>query len=347
MEAEHGSTAGTNGWRTTLRRRVGSVAVEAFFAGTSRLFRALPIARPGLHGIEVLKNLRYAETDVREHVLDVYRPRRAAGPLPIVFYVHGGGFRILSKESHWIFGLMFARRDFLVVSIDYRLAPRHRFPAAISDTFLAWQWLLRNAESLGGDPTRIVVAGESAGANLVTGLALATCSSRPEPWARAVFDAGVVPIAALPACGLHQVSDPERFRRAGPVNRFVADRLGEIVDDYLGPAAHDPTLLELANPLLWLENGASFTRPLPAFLSAVGTADVLEDDTRRLDAALRRHGATSEARYYPGAFHAFHAFVFDPKARRCWRDTYAFLDRHVPREARSPAADATPAAAAS
>jgi acetyl esterase len=317
-----------------LRRRVESFAVESFFRGTSGFFRALPIAAPHRHGIEVLKDLRYSEDPTPAHGLDIYRPRERSGPLPVVFYVHGGGFRILSKESHWVFGLLFARQRYLVVSIDYRLAPRHRFPTAVSDTFLAWQWTLENVAKFGGDPSRIIVAGESAGANLVTGLTLATCAPRPEPWARAVYDAGVVPVAALPACGLLQVSDPGRFdARAG---RFVRERIAEIVSDYLGSEEHAPSLLQLADPLLWLESDAGFTRPLPPFFAPVGSADVLDDDTRRLDAALRRRGAVSEAAYYRGGIHAFHAFVFDPRARQCWRDTFAFLERHVPTLGRAP-----------
>lgn len=323
-------------WPERLRRKVGSIAIESFFRGASGLFRALPISKPHRHGVEVIKNLPYGDGSARQ--LDVYRPIKRDGPLPIVFYVHGGGFRILSKESHWIFGLLFARRGYLVVSIDYRLAPKNPFPAGISDTFLAWQWLLQNAAQYGGDTSRIVVAGESAGANLITGLTLATCTPRPEPWARAVFDAGVVPVAALPACGLHQVSDPERFIRGGRTNRFITDRITEVSNDYLGSLPHDERLLELADPLLWLESAATFDRPLPAFFSAVGTSDVLNGDTRRLDAALRLRGAASEARYYQGGVHAFHAFVFDRRARECWQDTFAFLDRHVP-----PASVASPA----
>ena len=63
-----------------------------------------------------------------------------------------------------------------------------------------------------GDPSRIAVAGESAGANLVMALTVACCYPREEPWARAVFDAGVVPKVVAPACGLFQVSDMRRYR---------------------------------------------------------------------------------------------------------------------------------------
>ena len=84
---------------------------------------------------------------------------------------------------------------------------------------------------------------------------------------------------------------------------------------------------ELADPLRVFEAGAHFDRPLPPFFAPVGTRDPLLDDTRRLEKALARLDVPCEARYYPGGIHAFHAMVWDPAARRCWRDALAFLDR--------------------
>jgi acetyl esterase len=74
---------------------------------------------------------------------------------------------------------------------------------------------------------------------------------------------------------------------------------------------------------------SQFERPLPPFFAPVGTKDPLLDDTRRLEKALASLGVPCEARYYPGGYHAFHALVWDPSARRCWRDALAFLDRHM------------------
>ena len=74
---------------------------------------------------------------------------------------------------------------------------------------------------------------------------------------------------------------------------------------------------------------AGLDRPLPPFFAPVGTRDPLLDDTRRLEKALGALDVPCEARYYPGGIHAFHAMVWDPAARRCWRDALAFLDRHM------------------
>ena len=78
------------------------------------------------------------------------------------------------------------------------------------------------------------------------------------------------------------------------------------------------------------ERGHAPERPLPPCFATVGTADPLLDDTRRLSHALTGLGAECETHYYPRGVHAFHAMVWNDQARRCWRDTYRFLDRHIP-----------------
>lgn len=314
-----------------VRQGVGSKLAEGFFAGASRLGKLHPDAKPEKHGVQVLRDIPYASGAREEHHLDVYRPLDLAGPAPCVLYIHGGGFRILSKDTHWIMGLAFASRGYVVFNIGYRLAPKHRFPAAVEDVAQAYLWMVEHAAEYGADLDRLVIAGESAGANLAAGLTLCTVYERPEPYAKAVFDAGVVPRAAIPACGVFQVSDMERYRRRKPrFPTFLMDRLREVEVGYLGdaPDRHGDAL-DLADVVSWLERGEAPARPLPPFFLPVGTKDPILDDTRRLDRALRALGASSEAAYYPGDIHAFHAFVFLESARRCWRDQFAFLARHV------------------
>jgi acetyl esterase len=309
-----------------VRRSVGTALVDGFFNGASRIGSLHPRARPERHGVERIADIAYADVPSRHHLLDVYRPQRG-GPLPIVFYVHGGGFRILSKDTHWIMGLAFARRGFVVFNVNYRLAPKHRYPCAVEDVHRAFAWMVEHATRFGGDPSRVVLAGESAGANLVSGLAISLCYERDEPHARAVFETGVVPRAVIPACGLFQVSDMLRLQRRKPrMSKFVVDRLVEVEQSYLG---REPGSCDFADPLCVLEREAPPTRPLPPFFLPVGTRDPLLPDTRRMAATLRRLGAIAEDRYYPGELHAFHAFVMRASARRCWADTFAFLDRYA------------------
>ena len=128
--------------------------------------------------MEVIRDLAYAEESRRrEHRLDVYRPKQADGPLPVVMYIHGGGFRILSKDTHWMMGLAFARRGYLVFNVGYRLAPTHPFPAAIEDSCRAFEWVVAHAARFGGDLERLVIAGESSGATPTTTRAGACAAS--------------------------------------------------------------------------------------------------------------------------------------------------------------------------
>src|SRR5262249_18482832 len=202
----------------------------------------------------------------------------------------------------------------------------HPFPAALEDAAAAYAWLTHEGKAFGADLSRLVLAGESAGGNLVTALALCACARRQEPFARTVWSTGVVPRAVLPIYALLQVSDPQRFRRRFPqLSAFLMDVLLEVERAYLARTRADSR--DLADPLLLLERGGPFERPLPAFFAACGTRDPLVDDTRRLEQALGWLGAACEARYYPGELHAFHALLGRPAAQRCWREMFAFLDR--------------------
>lgn len=309
-----------------LRRTVGAALTDWFFYGGAQGVRALGLGHPRLHGAEVVKDVPYFEGGRYPHRLDVYRPRGVQGPTPIIFYVHGGAFRFMSKDTHWLFGLRFAAAGYTVFSINYRLAPKHPYPAAIEDVCRAYDWVVKNAHAHGGDVSRLALAGESAGANLVTALTLALTTERPEPYAKAVYDLGVLPKAVLPACGFLQLTQPERFPLSGLTRAFFEDRLRETTEAYLGGLSFEhPHQLDLADPLVALDRDEPTARPLPPFFIPCGDSDVLKHDSLRLQAALERRGIDAEAKLYPGGMHAFHAFVFTRQARACWHDMREFL----------------------
>jgi acetyl esterase len=306
-----------------IRKAVGAFVIDGFFEHGARLARLHPSSDPAKHGVEVLRDVAYAPTGESVHLLDVYRPRERPSACPVVLYVHGGGFRILSKDSHWMMALAFARRGYVVFVVNYRLAP-HRFPAALEDCSEAYAWVVANAERFGGDPSRVVLAGESAGANLVTGLTISATFERSEPFARRVFEVGVVPRATLAACGIFQVSDTARLVRGRKVSAVIVDRLEEVEQAYLPRDASVP--LDLADPLLVLEGPASPARPLPPFFLPCGTNDPLVEDTKRLGRALAARGVQARVRLYEGEVHAFHALMWRKAAKACWRDTHSFLE---------------------
>jgi acetyl esterase len=309
---------------SSLRQRVVIRAAEillhnVILGGVSRAGRV--IAR------RHLENVDYVGDGSPDHTLDIYRPKGATGLLPIVFYVHGGGFRILSKDTHWAFALKFADMGFTVFNINYRLSRTACFPAGLTDVFTAYEWVVQHAREHGGDPTRIVVAGESAGANLALDVALASCYRRDEPHARRLFDLGAVPRAVIPMCGHLQVTDPLRERHGKVPTGIVADRMHVIATDYLGPHAHD--CYDLIDPIKFVELGKKPDRPLPPFLLSAGTRDPILDDTQRLETALTRLGVEHEAHYYPGEMHAFQALIFRKAAKAYWATTRRWLQAQV------------------
>ena len=317
------------GHSSGLKGRIGGKILEAFFNTMSRLGRLHPMSRPQRHGVEVLKNIPYLDDGDDAHLLDVWRPIHRDGPCPTLIYVHGGAFSILSKETHWIMALAFARRGFVVFNINYRLAPEHPFPAAIEDACKAAVWVTRHASEYDGDAQRMVFAGESAGGNLATSMALACSYRRPEPWARELFDANPGLLATLPACAVLETGNMRRFEASGKVSPFVLRRLATIEEYYLPSTLPEDMDRTLADPVVFLEEGHAPDRPLSPMCAIVGTRDPLLYDTRRLKAALDRLDVPVEAHYHPGGLHAFHAFVFNAQARAGWRDQFAFLARHV------------------
>ena len=97
---------------------------------------------------------------------------KGAGPHPIAIYLHGGGWVAGSSKSHRKLGMQFAEAGYLTLNVDYRLAPEHPFPAGLDDAVFAVRWAHENAKRYNGDAARIVIGGDSAGANLAAAAAL-------------------------------------------------------------------------------------------------------------------------------------------------------------------------------
>lgn len=314
---------------TRLRRRVAHEVSKTAFSTLGRSARLDPALRRVAARLQIDADVPYCAGATPDQRLDIYRPTEPTPdgrPRPALIYVHGGGFSMLSKDTHWGLALRFANRGFVVFNINYRLAPRHRFPAAIEDACAAFDWVARNAHIYGADLSRLVLAGESAGGNLVTALSVATLWERPEPWARAVHDLGVVPRVVMPACGYLQVSDPDRFRRRRALPFWLYDLIERTSMNYLPPHASRPGESPMADPLLLVEGAeAPPERPLPDFFIPCGTRDPILDDSRRLGIALERLGAAADVAIYPGGVHAFHAMPWDRQHDACWADTWSFL----------------------
>jgi acetyl esterase len=138
----------------------------------------------------------------------VYRPSGAKRDrAPGLVFFHGGGFVIGSIESHdGVCRALAKLSDVVVVSVDYRLAPEHRFPAGLEDSIAATRWILANAASLGIDPTNVAVGGDSAGGNLAALVCLALRSDAVKP---------VFQLLIYPATDLSRSLPSHRAFRAG------------------------------------------------------------------------------------------------------------------------------------
>jgi len=319
-------TAIATGLRRTFDRNVNRAA--------GLVYSVLPIANPKRYGTRVVRDLSYRDTGKRSHLLDVYLPLAADhAPRPLVVYVHGGAFSMLSKDTHRMMALAFASRGYVVFNINYRLGPRNAYPAPLEDAAAALSWAVDHAREHGADPTRIVLAGESAGANLVTALTYCATHPREEPFARALYDRNLSIRAVLAMYGLHDMHDIARLWRNKPrLPRWMRAELAWAAAAYVGrPLKPAAERAPLASPLRRLaEPPAPGARPLPPFFAAVGTADPLLPDSVRLRDVLRARGVVCELSIHPGEIHGFNAMMWRPAAQAKWRRVFNFLERHVP-----------------
>jgi acetyl esterase len=124
------------------------------------LYAALHAEAP--RGGEIVRDIAYGADE--RHRLDVYRPLHATAPAPVVVFLHGGGFIRGDKADREAVGNYFSRHGVLAILPNYRLGPRHRWPAGAEDASSVLAWARAHAGEYGGDPDHIVMAGESAGA---------------------------------------------------------------------------------------------------------------------------------------------------------------------------------------
>jgi len=244
---------------------------------------------------------------------DVLVPAKP-GPHPVLVYLHGGGWVAGSPKSHRKLGLRFAEAGFLVVNVDYRLAPEAPFPAPFDDCVFAVRWAAQNAARFGGDPNRLAVGGDSAGGNLTAAVVahLATDPSAPKIRAAlliyGVFDFGAFELSSAPG---------------GPQEELATKLRDAMVDAYLG-AKRDPSLVR--DPRVSPLRAAA---KLPPSFLVVGTADPLIDQQKALVAELERAKVPHESVILDGMPHGFVQMEFLPAALEQVRAMIAFLDKRL------------------
>jgi acetyl esterase len=317
---------------TTLRDRFASAQTRLGIAAMdraahvfARLRYSMPDVHPSRFDLRVHGDLAYGPHSRQR--LDVYVPERAAQPLPVVMYVHGGGFAMLSKETHRLMAFALARAGYLLFNINYRRGRTHQYPAPLEDACHALLWVQENCARYGGDASRIGVAGESAGGNLATALAVASSWRRPEPFARQVFDANVALRAVVATYPFLDLGYTEEYLANPKMPGWAKALLLDAARSYVGSDLRGAVeRCPLASPLRIIESGAP-DRPLPPFFAAVGTRDPLLRCSKRLKAALDALGTPCELHVSPGEVHGYDAMMWRPMAKEKWRATHAFLDQ--------------------
>ncbi len=222
----------------------------------------------------------------------VYRPHRAAPePLPLVVNFHGGGWTVGSLDAaDWLCSNVAVTLPAVVVSVDYRLAPDHRWPAAAEDCYAALVDLVGRAGALGADPTRVAVMGDSAGGNLA---AVVSLMSRDRSGPSIRFQGLLYPATdlTLGSPSIEQNADAPILTRAD----VVAFR-----DHYLGD--QDPRQ-PYASPL-----HAADHEGLPPALVQVAEHDPIRDDGVRYADTLRAAGVPVRLTEYTGMPHGYLSF---------------------------------------
>jgi acetyl esterase/lipase len=230
----------------------------------------------------------------------VYTPDGEKGPLPVILYIHGGGWVIADIDVYGaapkaIAGLAKA----IVVSIEYRHAPENKFPAAHDDANAAYVWILKNAAGWGGDPARVAVLGESAGGNMVVNVAI---NARDKQLQAPKAVIAVYPVANTSP----DTASKKAFVAAKPLSTPMLDWFFK--HTLASPdQAKDPRLNLIAAKL----DG------LPPTTIIVAQIDPLHDDGVRLGDALKAAGNQVEVKEYEGVTHEFFGMgsvVADAKA---------------------------------
>jgi acetyl esterase len=233
------------------------------------------------------------------------------GPVPAVVYFHGGGWVICDLDTHdQTCRAITNGVGCVVVSVDYRLAPEHKFPAAADDAYAATLWVAANAGDLGVDPDRVAVAGDSAGGNLTASVAL---MARDRRTPRLAFQLMVYPVTDITALDTpsYQENGEGYFLTAGKMDFYRRQYLAHLDD-----AAHP-----YASPLR-----AEDLRGLPPALVITAEFDPLRDEGERYAHRLRASGVPATASRYDGMFHGFFALglVLDA-AKQANEEAYAAL----------------------
>ena len=313
-------------------KHIRRFALEQLFRSIGWISDYQPVIRKARANCLCYENIPYGPADGDANLLDIYRPKKQYGLMPVLIYIHGGGFTMCSKDTHRPIALGYASKGYLVFNLNYRLSPKYRYPCALEDVCRAYEWIIHNAHQYGGNINKIAIAGESAGANLTLALALSCCYHTKSDIVHRAWNTGIVPQAIQLFCGYLQVTNPERLKNElsdkSPAKQMHLGVAKDVSRAYLGKyykEYHQDRAF--ADPLLILLSDKQPDRPLPPIFAMVGEKDIIYSDTKRLEKILIEKNIPHVINYYPNEDHAFHILFWKEQARQVWRDGYRFLSK--------------------
>ncbi|MBA2684624.1 MAG: alpha/beta hydrolase [Gemmatimonadaceae bacterium] len=218
----------------------------------------------------------------------IYTPDQGTKPLPIIVYYHGGGFVIATIDTYDGGARALSRMaKAIVISVEYRKAPESKFPAAHDDAFAAYKWAMANASKIGGDSSRMALAGESAGGNLAVATAMAVRDAKlPLP----KYVLSVYPIAQPDT----ETASYKENAAAKPLSRPMMEWFLK---------QYERTPADGMDPRINLA-GADL-KGLPPVMIINAQIDPLRTDGEMLEKKLKADGVTVERKVYPGVTHEF------------------------------------------
>ena len=218
----------------------------------------------------------------------IYTPE-GDGPFPVLVFFHGGGFVLGDLNTTDNICKYFANgAECIVVSVDYRLAPEHKFPAAVEDAYFATQWVEKNAHTFKGDPLRIAVGGESAGGNLA---AVVSLLSRSNKTPAIQFQFLIYPCVQFGMETQSMIDCGEKYN-------LTVSEMKWFGDHYFSDESQMTNIL--ASPLL-VEN----LEGLPPALVVTAEFDPLRDEGEQYADRLASFGVKVKKKCYPGMVHSF------------------------------------------
>ncbi len=231
-------------------------------------------------------------------------------PRPVILYYHGGGFVVGSVDLFDPLTRALANvTDAIVVSVDYRLAPEHPWPAPVNDAYAALQWAAGNAEQLGGDASRLLVAGDSAGGNLAAVTALKARNEGGPPLAAQILYYPATDLTGTDYASVEKFADGYGLSTES-MTAFRKAYLGLVKD------GSRPSM----SPLY-----ADSHRNLPPTLLVTAGFDPLTDSAQAYAEKLRDSGVSVTVRHYPGMIHGFMNIELFQQQRKALDETGRFV----------------------